>query len=102
MAPVLAITRLVARTWLSRSFDPVGEFLKPFVTGPNRILISTEENKDEDGEKAAAEPKGEEGAGAAVAIGEPETGGGPSTGRGKHSHGNRFRLQVRRPIHPCR
>jgi hypothetical protein len=23
-----------------RPFDPVGEFFKPFVTGPNRILIS--------------------------------------------------------------
>jgi hypothetical protein len=38
------------------------EFLKPFVTGPNRILPSTEENQDESGEKAVAKPKGEEGA----------------------------------------
>jgi hypothetical protein len=50
MAPVLAITSLVARTWMYGSFDPVGEFLKPFVTGPNRILISTEEDRDENGQ----------------------------------------------------
>jgi hypothetical protein len=48
MAPVLAITCLVARTGCSRSVDPVGEFLKPFVTGPNRILIPSKENRDED------------------------------------------------------
>src|SRR5215467_4420205 len=40
MAPVLAITGMVARTLMYRSFDPVGEILKPFVTGPNRISIS--------------------------------------------------------------
>src|SRR5580693_7166736 len=34
MAPVLAITGMVART---TSFDPVGEISKPFVTGPNRV-----------------------------------------------------------------
>jgi hypothetical protein len=37
-----------------RPFDPVGEFLKPFVTGLNRIRIPTEQNKDEDGQKAMA------------------------------------------------
>jgi hypothetical protein len=38
MAPVLAITGLVANAVGSydRLFDPVGEILKPFVTGPNR------------------------------------------------------------------
>jgi hypothetical protein len=39
MAPILAIAGLVARTVMERPFDPVGEFLKPFVTGPNRILV---------------------------------------------------------------
>src|SRR5215470_7626635 len=39
MAPVLAITGLVARTLMYRSFDPVGEIPKPFVTGPNRVSI---------------------------------------------------------------
>jgi hypothetical protein len=48
MAPVLAITGMVARTALLRPFDPVGEIHKPFVTGPNRIPISTEENRDDD------------------------------------------------------
>jgi|SRR5271165_265296 len=52
----------------SRSFDPVGEFLKPFVTGPNRIFISTKENRDEDGQKAVAESQGEEGTSAAVGL----------------------------------
>jgi hypothetical protein len=47
MAPVLGITGLVARTWMERPFDPVGEFLKPFVTGPNRIPISSKEISDE-------------------------------------------------------
>ena len=37
MAPVLAITGMVART--RTSFDPVGEISLPFVTGPNRIPI---------------------------------------------------------------
>jgi hypothetical protein len=46
MAPVLAITGIVARTSLLRPLDPVGEIYKPFVTGPNRIPISTEENSD--------------------------------------------------------
>jgi hypothetical protein len=32
MAPLLAITSLVARTWMERPFEPVREFLKPFVT----------------------------------------------------------------------
>jgi hypothetical protein len=68
MAPVLAITCLVARTECSQSFDPVGEFLKPFVTGPNRIPISIKENRDEDGHKAVAKSKGEARTGAAVAV----------------------------------
>jgi hypothetical protein len=49
MAPVLAITSVVARISYLRFFDPVGEFFKPFVTGPSRILISIEENRDEGG-----------------------------------------------------
>ena len=36
MAPVLAITGLVAKAVDDRLFDPVGEIFKPFVTGPNR------------------------------------------------------------------
>jgi hypothetical protein len=32
MAPVLAITSLVARIWMFVALDPVGEFLKPFAT----------------------------------------------------------------------
>jgi hypothetical protein len=35
MAPVLAITSVVARTSWLKFFDPVGEFFKPFVTGPS-------------------------------------------------------------------
>jgi hypothetical protein len=64
------------------SFDPVGEFLKPFVTGPNRILISTEEDRDENGREAVAKSKSEEGTSAAVAIRESGFGGGPSPRRG--------------------
>jgi hypothetical protein len=48
MAPVLAITSLVARTWMYGPFDPVGEISKPFVTGPNRISICTKESRDGD------------------------------------------------------
>jgi hypothetical protein len=51
MAPVLAITSLVQGSGCSRYFDPVGEFLKPFVTGPNRIPISSKENRDAYGQK---------------------------------------------------
>jgi transposase len=40
-----------------RPFDPVGEFFKPFVTGPNRILISTEEDRDEYRQSAVANRK---------------------------------------------
>ena len=68
MAPVLAITSLVARTSGLRFFDPVGEFLKPFVTGPNRNPIPIEVNRDEDGHKAVAKSKGEERTVAAVAV----------------------------------
>jgi hypothetical protein len=39
MAPVLAITSVVARTLWLRFFDPVGEFVKPFVTGPKESLF---------------------------------------------------------------
>jgi hypothetical protein len=46
LAPVLAITGMVAGTLNSESFDPVGEIRKPFVTGPNRIPISTKESTD--------------------------------------------------------
>ncbi len=46
---------------MKRPFDPVGEFLKPFVTGPSRIPISIKENRNEDGQKAVAEPKSKDG-----------------------------------------
>lgn len=59
------------------SFDPVGEFFKPFVTGPNRILIFTEEDRDETGREAMAKPQGEEGTSATVAIVESGIGSGP-------------------------
>jgi hypothetical protein len=39
MAPVLAITSLVAKALLYGPFDPAGKFFKFFVTEPNRILI---------------------------------------------------------------
>src|SRR5713226_8169457 len=40
MAPVLAIASLVANAVdTTRLFDPVGEIFKPFVTGPNWILV---------------------------------------------------------------
>jgi hypothetical protein len=82
MAPVLAITRFGGKDLVVTAFQPVGEFFKPFVTGPNRIPISIEEHRDEDGQQAVAEPKSEEGVSAAAAIGEPRSGGSPSTSRG--------------------
>src|SRR5713226_1456034 len=82
MAPVLAITGMVARTSMLEPFDPVGEISKPFVTGPNRIPISAEENRDDDRQNAVAEPEREKGTGAAAARGEPRPGGGPSPRRG--------------------
>ncbi len=40
MAPVLAIASLVANAVdTTRLFDPVGEIFKPFVTGPNWIVV---------------------------------------------------------------
>ena len=39
MAPVLAITGMVAKTVKRWSSDPVGEIFQPIVTGPDRILI---------------------------------------------------------------
>jgi hypothetical protein len=46
MAPVLAIAGMVAKSGPSDClFDPVGEILKPFVTGPNSILISIKEKR---------------------------------------------------------
>ncbi len=69
MAPVLAITGMVARAcrW---PFDPVGEIFQPFVTGPNRIpdFLSGE---TEMATEKSAKPQGEERIGAAVAIGRP-------------------------------
>jgi len=47
VAPVLAITSAVAMTSWLRFIDPVGEFSKPFVTWPSRILSFIEENRDE-------------------------------------------------------
>ena len=67
MAPVLAITGMVARTSMLEPFDRVGEISKPFVTGPNRIPISAEENRDDDRQNAVAEPEREKGTGAAAA-----------------------------------
>jgi hypothetical protein len=48
---------------------PLGRFFKPFVTGPNRIPLFSEENNNEGGEKVVAEPEGEERMGPAIAIG---------------------------------
>ena len=48
---------------MRRPFDPVGEIPQPIVTGPNRILISIEENRDDGRQKVVAEPEGEEGMG---------------------------------------
>lgn len=46
MAPVLAIAGMVAKCGpFDRLFDPVGEILKPFVTGPNSILIPIKEKR---------------------------------------------------------
>jgi Transposase len=49
-------------------FDPVGEIPQPIVTGPNRILTSNEENRDDDRQKVVAEPEGEKGMGSEIAI----------------------------------
>src|SRR5258708_39304849 len=76
----------------SRSFDPVGEFLKPFVTGPNRIPISTKEDRDEDGQNAVAKSQREEGTDAAVADGRRGAGVGASI-----SLADRFGPQCRLP-----
>lgn len=46
MPPVLAITSLVAGSFGTVS-DPVGEFLKPFVTGPNGIANPIEEQRED-------------------------------------------------------
>jgi hypothetical protein len=53
MAPVLAITGMVAGTANRESFDPVGEISKPFVTGPNPIPSIREVVKDADGQEVA-------------------------------------------------
>ena len=45
MAPVLAITGMVAGTANRASFDPVGEISKPFVTGPNPSRVQEEEDR---------------------------------------------------------
>src|SRR5438552_16871016 len=40
MAPVVAMASLVAKAVdTNRLFDPVGEIFKPFVTGPNWIVV---------------------------------------------------------------
>jgi hypothetical protein len=62
MAPVLAITGMVARTVDTNDpFDPVGEIFQLIVTGPNQDAR----------QEAVAKPQGEKGMGAALAIGGP-------------------------------
>src|SRR5215469_5869507 len=80
MAPVLAIAGMVARTVdAGGPLTPLERFSKPIVTGPNRVPFSTKGNDDDDRQKEAmAEPKREERMGAAIAIGGPGFGGGPS------------------------
>jgi hypothetical protein len=55
MAPVLAIAGMVARAvGMTGPLTPLGRFSKPFVTGPNRIPLFTEENSDEGRQKVVA------------------------------------------------
>jgi hypothetical protein len=78
MAPVLAIAGMVANVVvLDRLFDPVGEILKPFVTGPNSILISTEENRMSD-EKPLRNRKERKELGRRLQSENPGAGGGSS------------------------
>ena len=63
---------------MQRFFDPVGETSKPIVTGPNQIPSSSQENRDDSRQEVVAEPEGEEGVGAAIAIGGSGPGGHPS------------------------
>jgi hypothetical protein len=61
MAPVLAIAGMVASAVLGDgSLTPMGRFSKPFVTGPNPILISYSGERDGDIEEVVAKPEGEE------------------------------------------
>ena len=66
------------RPW-DGSLTPLGRFSKPFVTGPNPILISYSGEGDGDSEEVVAKPEGKERVGPAIAIGGPGARGGPST-----------------------
>src|SRR6516164_1357059 len=77
--------------WL---FDPVGSFSKPFVPGPNPILISYSGERDGDSEEVVAKPKGEERVELALAIGGPGSGGSPSA-CGGHCYGQRCPVRSR-------
>jgi hypothetical protein len=82
MAPVLAITGMVAGTAHRESFDPVGEISKPFVTGPNPIPKIREVVKDGNGQEVASKSQGEERTGAKVAIRRSGSRGNASGGSG--------------------
>src|SRR5258706_10641159 len=77
MAPVLAIAGMVARTVdADDPLTPLERFLNlssPGRTGSQLSLRS----EDDDRQEAVAEPEGEKGMGAAVAIGRPRVRGGP-------------------------
>src|SRR5258706_15855294 len=77
MAPVLAIAGMVARTVdADDPLTPLERFLNlssPGRTGSHLSLRS----EDDDRQEAVAEPEGEKGMGAAVAIGKTRVRGGP-------------------------
>jgi hypothetical protein len=86
MAPVLAIAGVVARTVdADDPLTPLERFLNlssPGRTGSHLSLRS----EDDDRQEAIAEPEGEKGMGAAVAIGGPRfRGGPPARGRDRSS-----------------
>jgi hypothetical protein len=79
MAPVLAIAGMVTSAVPGMALlTPLRRFSKPFVIGPNLILISDSGARDGDSEEVMAKPEGEERMDLASAIGGSGTGGGPS------------------------
>jgi hypothetical protein len=66
--------------WL---FDPDGRFSKPFVTGPNPILLSYSRERDGDSQEVVAEPERKKGMDSAIAIGGPGAAGDPSACGGR-------------------
>src|ERR1700756_3944000 len=94
MAPVLAITGMVAGTANGASFDPVGEIPKPFVTGPNSIPSSRRRIGMRKDKQLQGSRKGSERTGAEVEI-RGSGPGGSAAGRGGDRCGKRRALCCR-------